>query len=124
MTPIHLIMTFFLFLTVTVSIDKCLLSSLQQNNPIIAVMINDGTKLYDHQNDGNAQIQGSCIRDFRNKPFPIQMKIEYVNQVLTVRHMLQGYSLKRNQFAFVRSTSTTAFHKMRMLLNFAPESNE
>ena len=48
-------------------------------------MINDGTKTYDHQNDGSAQLQGSCIRDFRNKPFPIRLKIEYVDQALTVR---------------------------------------
>ena len=47
-------------------------------------MINDGTKSYDHQHDGSGQIQGSCIRDFRNKPLPIRMKIEYVNQGLTV----------------------------------------
>lgn len=47
-------------------------------------MINDGTKSYDHQHDGSGQIQGSCIRDFRNKPLPIRLKIEYVNQGLTV----------------------------------------
>lgn len=47
-------------------------------------MINDGTKAYDHQNDGSTQIQGSCIRNFRNKPFPVRLKIEYVNQALSV----------------------------------------
>ena len=47
-------------------------------------MINDGTKLYDHQRDGSGQIQGSCVRDFRNKPLPIRLKIEYVNEALTV----------------------------------------
>ena len=47
-------------------------------------MINDGTKSYDHHNDGSSQVQGSCVRDFRNKPFPIRLKIEYINQVLTV----------------------------------------
>jgi hypothetical protein len=46
-------------------------------------MINDGTKVYDHQHDGSGQVQGSCIRDFRNKPLPI-LKIEYINQALTV----------------------------------------
>jgi mannose-binding lectin 1 len=51
-------------------------------------MINDGTKLYDHQHDGSSQIQGSCIRDFRNKPLPIQLKIEYINQALSVRHRI------------------------------------
>jgi mannose-binding lectin 1 len=52
---------------------------------MIAVLVNDGTKSYDHHNDGKTQSQGSCIRDFRNKPFPIRLKIEYVNQTLTVR---------------------------------------
>lgn len=55
-----------------------------QNNPIIAVMINDGTKSYDHHHDGSSQIQGQCVRDFRNKPLPIRLKIEYINQVLTI----------------------------------------
>ncbi len=50
------------------------------------MVINDGTKSYDHHNDGKTQSQGSCIRDFRNKPLPIRLKIEYVNQTLTVRH--------------------------------------
>ncbi len=52
-------------------------------------MINDGTKSYDHHHDGSSQIQGSCIRDFRNKPMPIRLKIEYVNQALTVRNRIQ-----------------------------------
>ena len=48
-------------------------------------MVNDGTKLYEHQHDGSTQIQGSCIRDFRNKPLPVRLKIEYINQALSVR---------------------------------------
>jgi mannose-binding lectin 1 len=50
-------------------------------------MINDGTKFYDHQHDGSTQVQGSCIRDFRNKPLPVRLKIEYMNEALTVRTM-------------------------------------
>jgi mannose-binding lectin 1 len=52
-------------------------------------MINDGTKSYDHQHDGSTQIQGSCIRDFRNKPLPVRLKIQYINQVLTVRNLIK-----------------------------------
>lgn len=51
-------------------------------------MTNDGTKSYDHQHDGSAQIQGSCQRDFRNKPLPIRLIIEYINQGLTVCHSI------------------------------------
>jgi len=68
-----------------------------QNNPLIAVMINDGTKSYDHQHDGSGQIQGSCIRDFRNKPLPIRLKIEYVNQGLTI-YLNNGISQDDNAF--------------------------
>ncbi|UXI19990.1 hypothetical protein NH340_JMT05933 [Sarcoptes scabiei] len=54
------------------------------NNPYIMAMVNDGTKSYDHNSDGqNQQIQG-CLRDFRNKPFPVRAKIEYYKNVLTV----------------------------------------
>jgi mannose-binding lectin 1 len=70
-----------------------------QNNPIISVMINDGTKIYDHQHDGSGQIQGSCIRDFRNKPFPIRLIIEYINQGLTV-YINNGISQDDTAFEF------------------------
>lgn len=56
----------------------------QHNNPYIMAMVNDGTKQYEHQNDGINQQLGGCMRDFRNKPFPVRTKIEYYNKVLTV----------------------------------------
>uniref|UniRef100_A0AC34GB50 L-type lectin-like domain-containing protein n=1 Tax=Panagrolaimus sp. ES5 TaxID=591445 RepID=A0AC34GB50_9BILA len=56
----------------------------QKNNPYVSVMINDGTRSYDHQTDGAQQILTGCQRDFRNKPFPIHVKVEYVKNVLTV----------------------------------------
>src|SRR6218665_85740 len=56
----------------------------QGNNPIIMGMVNDGTKSYDHNSDGQHQGIGSCLRDFRNKPFPVRAKIEYYKNVLTV----------------------------------------
>jgi hypothetical protein len=59
-------------------------------------MINDGTKLYDHHHDGSTQVQGSCIRDFRNKPLPIRLKIQYINQELTVRN-----SINKKIFFFI-----------------------
>ena len=34
--------------------------------------------------DGINQQLGGCMRDFRNKPFPVRTKIEYYNKVLTV----------------------------------------
>ena len=58
-------------------------------------MVNDGTKSYDHQHDGSGQVQGSCIRDFRNKPLPIRLKIEYVNQGLTVRDATSAFPSSR-----------------------------
>lgn len=39
---------------------------------------------YDHQNDGTTQQLAGCLRDFRNKPFPVKAKIEYFKNVLTV----------------------------------------
>ncbi|KAK6728490.1 hypothetical protein RB195_005868 [Necator americanus] len=56
----------------------------QKNNPIIALMINDGTRSYDHQTDGSQQILSSCQRDFRNKPYPVRLRIEYLKNVLTI----------------------------------------
>jgi len=34
--------------------------------------------------DGFNQQLGGCLKDFRNKPFPIRAKIEYYNKALTV----------------------------------------
>lgn len=47
-------------------------------------MTNDGTKTYDHHRDGITQQLGGCLRDFRNKPFPVALKIEYYKRVLTI----------------------------------------
>lgn len=47
-------------------------------------MVNDGTKVYDHQTDGSNQQLAGCLRDFRNKPFPVRAKIEYYRNVLTI----------------------------------------
>jgi len=69
----------------------------QQNNPYILIMTNDGTKSYDHNRDGITQQLGGCLRDFRNKPFPIGLKIEYNKRVLTVYYH-NGLSENDNQY--------------------------
>ena len=56
----------------------------KHNNPYISAMTNDGSKIYDHQNDGVTQQLAGCLRDFRNKPFPVRAKIEYYKNTLTV----------------------------------------
>ncbi|XP_062599531.1 protein ERGIC-53-like [Saccostrea cucullata] len=56
----------------------------QHNNPYIMAMVNGGTQQYDHQSDGSQQQLGGCLRDFRNKPYPIRVKIEYYSKILTV----------------------------------------
>ncbi|XP_066911067.1 protein ERGIC-53-like [Clytia hemisphaerica] len=56
----------------------------EQNNPYVMVMLNDGTKTYDHFKDGSNQQLGGCMRDFRNRPHAIRAKVRYYNNVLTV----------------------------------------
>lgn len=56
----------------------------KHNNPYIMAVINDGTRNFDHQNDGGTQVLAGCLRDFRNKPFPTRARIEYFQNVLTV----------------------------------------
>lgn len=56
----------------------------KHNNPYIMAMGNDGTLLYDHQRDGTTQQLAGCLRDFRNKPYPVKAKIEFYNNILTV----------------------------------------
>ena len=47
----------------------------KHNNPYIMAMTNDGTKNFDHQNDGSTQQLAGCLRDFRNKPFPVRYMV-------------------------------------------------
>jgi len=56
----------------------------KHNNPYIMAIPNDGTKVYDHQNDGSTQQIAGCLRDFRNKPFPVRAKITYFKNTLVV----------------------------------------
>lgn len=55
-----------------------------RNNPYISVMINDGTRSYSHQTDGSNQVLAGCQRDFRNKPYPVRARVQYLHNVLTV----------------------------------------
>ncbi|KAL7071216.1 hypothetical protein ACQ4LE_009442 [Meloidogyne hapla] len=55
-----------------------------KNNPTISLMINDGTRSFDHHTDGSSQVLGSCHKDFRNKQFPVHLKVIYLRNVLTV----------------------------------------
>jgi mannose-binding lectin 1 len=45
----------------------------KHNNPYIMGVLNDGTKIFDHQNDGSTQQLAGCLRDYRNKPYPVTM---------------------------------------------------
>jgi len=56
----------------------------KHNNPYIMAVLNDGSKAFDHQNDGQSQLLAGCLRDFRNKPFPTRAKIEYYGNVLSL----------------------------------------
>uniref|UniRef100_A0A0N4ZKD3 L-type lectin-like domain-containing protein n=1 Tax=Parastrongyloides trichosuri TaxID=131310 RepID=A0A0N4ZKD3_PARTI len=56
----------------------------QKNNPYISAMVNDGTRIYDHASDGSTQILAGCQKNFRNQPYPVRIKIEYYNNILTV----------------------------------------
>ncbi|CAF3350686.1 unnamed protein product [Rotaria sp. Silwood1] len=48
---------------------------------------------------GSSQILRSCVRDCRNKPLPIRLKIEYINQGLTI-YINNGISQDDNAFEF------------------------
>ncbi|XP_074649418.1 protein ERGIC-53-like [Tubulanus polymorphus] len=63
----------------------------QHNNPYVMAMVNDGTIAYSHETDGQQQQLGGCLRDFRNKPFPLGARIEFYQGVLTV-YVLNGMS--------------------------------
>ncbi|CAL8279072.1 unnamed protein product [Merluccius merluccius] len=71
----------------------------KKNNPAIVVVGNNGKLVYDHQNDGTTQALGTCLRDFRNKPYPIRAKITYYKKSLTVM-INNGFTPDKEDFEF------------------------
>ncbi|XP_075899791.1 protein ERGIC-53 isoform X2 [Nelusetta ayraudi] len=71
----------------------------KKNNPAILVVGNNGKLVYDHQNDGTTQSLGTCLRDFRNKPYPIRAKITYYKKTLTVL-INNGFTPDKEDYEF------------------------
>ncbi len=57
---------------------------LQHDNPRIQVVLNDGTRQYQHHTDGKNTESGGCVKDFRNRPYPVKMRVVYLRGVLEV----------------------------------------
>lgn len=72
-------------------------NDVQSNNPYIMIILNDGTKIYNHNEDGANQISGGCMRDFRNKPYPTRAKIKYYYKTLTIYYH-NGVTSKRDDY--------------------------
>ncbi|XP_036385154.1 protein ERGIC-53 isoform X1 [Megalops cyprinoides] len=71
----------------------------KKNNPAILIVGNNGKLIYDHQNDGSTQALGTCLRDFRNKPYPIRAKITYYKKSLTVM-INNGFTPDKDDYEF------------------------
>ncbi|KAG9354123.1 hypothetical protein JZ751_012247 [Albula glossodonta] len=71
----------------------------KKNNPAILIVGNNGKLTYDHQNDGTTQALGTCLRDFRNKPYPVRAKITYYKKTLTVM-INNGFTPDKDDFEF------------------------
>ncbi|XP_076615072.1 protein ERGIC-53 [Chaetodon auriga] len=71
----------------------------KKNNPAIIVVGNNGNLVYDHQNDGSTQALGTCLRDFRNKPYPVRAKIMYYKKTLTVM-INNGFTPDKEDYEF------------------------
>ncbi|XP_068107364.1 protein ERGIC-53 [Hyperolius riggenbachi] len=71
----------------------------KKNNPMILVVGNNGKLMYDHQNDGASQALASCLRDFRNKPYPVRAKITYYKKTLTVM-INNGFTPDKDDYEF------------------------
>ncbi|XP_065716027.1 protein ERGIC-53-like isoform X1 [Patagioenas fasciata] len=71
----------------------------KKNNPGVIVVGNNGKLQYDHQNDGSTQALASCQRDFRNKPYPVRVKITYYQKTLTVL-INNGFTPDKEDYEF------------------------
>uniref|UniRef100_A0A3P8Z8V3 L-type lectin-like domain-containing protein n=1 Tax=Esox lucius TaxID=8010 RepID=A0A3P8Z8V3_ESOLU len=71
----------------------------KKNNPAVMVVGNNGNLVYDHPNDGTTQALGTCLRDFRNKPYPVRAKITYYKKTLMVL-INNGFTPDRDDYEF------------------------
>uniref|UniRef100_A0A3B4CZ39 L-type lectin-like domain-containing protein n=1 Tax=Pygocentrus nattereri TaxID=42514 RepID=A0A3B4CZ39_PYGNA len=71
----------------------------KKNNPAVIVVGNNGKLVYDHQNDGSTQALGTCLRDFRNKPYPVRARITYYKKTLTVL-INNGFTPEKEDYEF------------------------
>uniref|UniRef100_A0A8C8M247 L-type lectin-like domain-containing protein n=1 Tax=Oncorhynchus tshawytscha TaxID=74940 RepID=A0A8C8M247_ONCTS len=71
----------------------------KKNNPAVLVVGNNGKLVYDHPNDGTTQALGTCLRDFRNKPYPVRAKITYYKKTLTVL-INNGFTPDKDDYEF------------------------
>uniref|UniRef100_A0A8C7ND11 L-type lectin-like domain-containing protein n=1 Tax=Oncorhynchus mykiss TaxID=8022 RepID=A0A8C7ND11_ONCMY len=71
----------------------------KKNNPAVLVVGNNGKLVYDHPNDGTTQALGTCLRDFRNKPYPVRAKITYYKKTLTVL-INNGFTPDKEDYEF------------------------
>lgn len=71
----------------------------KKNNPAIIVVGNNGKLVYDHHNDGTTQALGTCLRDFRNKPYPVRAKLTYYKKTLTVM-INNGFTPDKEDYEF------------------------
>lgn len=88
--------------------------------------LTDEIIFYFWSSDGSTQALGTCLRDFRNKPYPIRAKIIYYKKTLTVKenkctkmYVFVHQRNKKNTFYFVRSWSTTVSLQTRKIMSSA-----
>lgn len=53
-------------------------------HPWISAILNDGTKEYDHDEDGKSHSEGGCQSFFRNLDFPTYMRVTYRRKFMTL----------------------------------------
>ena len=55
-----------------------------KDNPKIQLVVNDGIRRYDHLLDGKSDELASCVKDYRNQPYVVRLKIIKADDVLQV----------------------------------------
>ena len=55
-----------------------------KDNPKIQLVANDGTHHYNHHLDGKSDELASCLKDYRNQPYVVRLKIIKVESTMQV----------------------------------------
>eukprot|EP01134_Creolimax_fragrantissima_P004273 CFRG4273T1 len=79
-------------------------------HPYISAMLNDGTKVYDHDADGTHTAMAGCQANFRGKKVPTKARVSYIDHTLALDMDILGRDEWQRCFSEPNVQIPTGYH--------------